>query len=51
MGGAYGLDYPAVIQMAGLGAPPSRAVSILLFEALPSVEAAMVAALKKDDDE
>ena len=50
MGGAYGLDFPAVIQMAGLGGPVSVERGLLLAETLPEVERAIVSALRKDDE-
>lgn len=51
MNGAFGLDFPAVIQMASLGATTSPRVAILLAEALPSVEQAVIASLRKADEE
>lgn len=51
MAGAYGLDFPAVIQTAALGGPMSPLCALLLSEVLPAAEQAIVASLRKDDEE
>ena len=50
MGGAYALDFPAVIQMAQLGAPLSRSAGLLMSEVLASAEQAIVKSMRKDDE-
>lgn len=51
MAGAYGLDFPAVTQFAALGGPMSPLCALLLSEVLPAAEQAIVASLRKDDEE
>lgn len=51
MAGAYALDFPAVIQIASLGGPMSPLCALLLSEVLPAAEQAIVASLRKDDDQ
>lgn len=50
MGGAFALDFPAVIQTAALGGPMPPLCALLLSEVLPAAEQAIVATLRKDDD-
>ncbi|ADK99386.1 hypothetical protein [Brevundimonas subvibrioides] len=50
MGGAFALDFSAVIQTANLAGPISPAFGLLLAESLPEVERAIVASLRKDEE-
>ncbi len=50
MNGVLGLDFNAVIGMAGLAGPVTPEVGALLAMALPEVDAAIVQALRKGNE-
>lgn len=50
MGGAYALDFTAVLSMAALGGPMTAETAALFDLVLPDVELSIIANLRKGDE-